>query len=67
VNGQVFAPGDPPPAYAVQLLQGESEVALTATDELGEFAFKGVPKGDYALVLSAGDHEIYLASVTLET
>jgi hypothetical protein len=67
LNGQVFAAAGSPPVYAVQLLRAGAEVALAATDELGEFAIVSIPSGDYELVLSAGDHEIQLASVMLET
>jgi hypothetical protein len=44
--------------FTVQLLRGTAEFGMTATDELGQFAFEGVPAGMYALVISGNQHEI---------
>ena len=68
LNGQVF-PNDEedPEAFGVQILRGTDEVATTATDELGEFAFEGVPPGDYQILLSSEQVEILISSVELGT
>lgn len=39
--------------YGVQLLDGAEEVALTATDELGEFVLVDIGVGRYELVVAA--------------
>lgn len=44
--------------FSVQLLEDGQELALTAVDEMGSFAFQRVPPGSYELVLSAGRTEV---------
>jgi len=50
---------------AVQLLEGEREIGLTSTNELGEFTFEAIPCGDYTLVLVSEEGEIELEHVDL--
>jgi len=54
-------------ACPVQLLAGEQEVDLTSTNDLGEFIFEAIPRGDYTLVLVTEDGEIELEHVDLTT
>ncbi len=51
----------------VQLLDGEQELGLTNTNELGEFAFEATPGSDYTLVLVSDEGEITLEHVDLTT
>ena len=51
--------------FSVQLLHGGTELALTATDELGSFAFRDTPPGVYDIVLSTDQEEISIAAVDL--
>ena len=68
IDGQVF-PNDEgePEAFGVQILSGTDEVGTTATDELGEFAFEGVPPGRYQILLSSEEVEILISPVELRT
>ena len=64
LDGQVFPnDDDEPEAFAVQILRGVEEVATTATDELGEFAFEGVAPGEYQILLSGERVEILISPV----
>jgi hypothetical protein len=66
LDGQVFPNGDEEPqAFGVQILRGIHEVGTTATDELGEFAFEGVPPGEYQLLVSGERVEILISPVEL--
>jgi hypothetical protein len=66
VTGQIFAMGDTPTdAFSIQLLRDAQEVALAATDELGEFTFTDLPAGEYNIVVSAGQYELVIPSVLL--
>lgn len=66
LDGQVFPNGDErPEAFDVQILRGTEEVAATATDELGEFAFEGVEPGEYQILLSSEEVEILISPVDL--
>jgi hypothetical protein len=51
--------------FSVQLLHGGTELGLTATDELGSFAFRDIPPGVYDIVLSTDQEEISIAPVDL--
>ena len=66
LDGQVF-PNDEaePEAFGVRILRGTDEVATTATDELGEFAFEGVAPGEYQILLSSEQVEILISPVDL--
>ena len=66
LDGQVF-PNDEaePDAFGVQILSGTEEVATTATDELGEFAFEGIAPGEYQILVSSAEVEILISPVDL--
>jgi hypothetical protein len=51
--------------FGVQLLQGASEVATTATNDLGEFTFEAVPPGVYEVLAGSDRAEIQLPEVEL--
>lgn len=66
VTGQIFPMGDTPThTFSIQLLRDAWEVALAATDELGEFTFSDVPAGEYHVVVSAGQYEVVIPSLLL--
>jgi hypothetical protein len=52
-------------SFSVQLLQSESELGITATDDLGAFAFESIPSGVYEIILSTDRVEVSLAPVEL--
>jgi hypothetical protein len=59
LTGQVFpGEGSEGEIYSVQLLREAQEVALTLSDELGEFGFEEVPAGSYELVVSGEMMEV---------
>ena len=51
--------------FGVQLLEGASEVATTATNDLGEFAFEAVSPGVYDVLASNDRVEIRIPHVAL--
>jgi len=64
LDGQVLPnDGGAPELFSVQLLRGGSEVDLTVTDDLGSFAFQGVPPGSYELILGAEGVEVSVLPV----
>ena len=64
LDGQVLPHEDgEPELFSVQLLHEGSELALTVTDDLGSFAFQGVPPGAYEIVLSAERIEVSVLPV----
>ena len=52
-------------SFSVQLLQSEAELGITATDDLGAFAFESVPPGVYEIILSTDRVEVSIAPVEL--
>jgi hypothetical protein len=52
-------------SFGVQLLQSGAELGITATDDLGAFAFESVPSGVYEIILSTNRVEVSLAPVEL--
>ena len=67
VAGQIFPIADTPSnSFSVQLLRDASEVALTATDDLGEFTFADLPTGEYDIVASAGQYEVIIPSIRIQ-
>ena len=66
VTGQIFPMGDTlTHTFSIQLQRDAWEVALAATDELGEFTFADVPAGEYDIVVSAGQYEVVIPSFRL--
>lgn len=64
--GQLLPTGALDPAtVSVQLLHNEREVGITLTDDLGEFTFTALPVGEYQLILSADQWELWLPSFAL--
>ena len=52
-------------SFSVQLLQDETELVMTATDELGGFAFESILPGVYTAILSTNQIEVWLDPVDL--
>ena len=52
-------------SFSVQLLQGGTELGITATDDLGAFAFEFIPSGVYEIIISADRVEVSIAPVEL--
>jgi hypothetical protein len=68
VTGQIFPAGDiPAHAFSVQLLRDVLEVGLAAADELGEFTFTNLPAGDYEIVVSAGQYEVVIPPLRIQS
>ena len=66
IEGQVLnRQADMVPDYVVQVLQGEREVGITVTDELGEFAFEGIDTGECQIVVCNDRLEIYAGPFNL--
>jgi hypothetical protein len=66
VTGQIFPMGDNPThTFSIQLLRDAWEVALTSTDELGEFTLADLLAGEYDIVVSAGQYEVVIPSLFL--
>ncbi len=64
--GQIFPiNGTDPGAFGVQLLDGPSEVATTATNDLGEFTLEAVAPGVYEVLASSDRVEISIPQVEL--
>ncbi|MEZ4836531.1 MAG: hypothetical protein R2873_31830 [Caldilineaceae bacterium] len=64
--GQVLPHGDSAAtSFTVQLLAGDREIAITSTDELGEFIVSADAGADYTLILSGDDVEIQIAPLSL--
>jgi hypothetical protein len=66
LQGQIF-PRDEMElgSFSVQLLRGETEVAITATDDLGGFAFEAIPPGVYTVILSTDQVEVSITPANL--
>lgn len=66
LNGQIFpTDGADSDTFGVQLLEGNSEVATTATNDLGEFTFEAVSPGVYEVLASNERVEIRIPQVAL--
>src|SRR5919112_3594328 len=66
LNGQVLSHSDSElGSFSVQLLQSETELAITATDDLGSFAIESIPPGVYEIVLSSERVEVSITPVEL--
>lgn len=67
VTGQIFPRGDTPThTFSIQILRDAEEVALSATDELGEFTFSDLPAGEYDIVVSTEQYEVVIPSLHLQ-
>mgnify|MGYP005843615709 CR=1 FL=1 len=65
--GQIFPlVGISPAAFSVQLLQDSVEVGITVTDDLGEFNFKDIARGEYKLILCWADLEVLIPYVKIQ-
>jgi hypothetical protein len=66
LDGQVFSDNDAElGSFSVQLLEGETELAITATDEVGGFAIESIPPGAYEIILSSEQVEVSIKPVEL--
>jgi hypothetical protein len=66
LDGQVFPHDDIDlGSFIVQLLRGETDFALTATDDLGGFTFEAIPPGVYTVILSTDQVEVSITPVEL--
>jgi hypothetical protein len=66
LNGQIFPVSSADSGtFGVQLLEGVSEIATTATNDLGEFAFEAVSPGAYEVLASNERVEIRIPDVAL--
>jgi hypothetical protein len=66
LEGQIFPRDDMElGSFSVQLLRGETEFAITATDALGGFAFDPIPPGVYTLILSTDQVEVSITPADL--
>ena len=66
LDGQVLPRDDVElTSFSVQLLQSETELGITATDDLGAFAIESIPSGVYEIILSTDRVEVSIAPVEL--
>jgi hypothetical protein len=66
LNGQVLSHNDVElGSFSVQLLQSETELAITTTDELGGFAIESIPPGVYEIILSSERVEVSITPLDL--
>ena len=64
LNGQVLSHNNAElGSFSVQLLKNETELAITATDDLGGFAMESIPPGVYELILSSERVEVSIKPV----
>ena len=68
VAGQIFPVVDmAPQSFSIQLLRDVQEVGLATADELGEFRFANLPEGEYEMVVSAGQYEVIIPALQLQS
>ena len=66
IQGRIFPVNSTSPgAFGVQLLEGPSEVATTAANDLGRFTFEAVAPGVYEVVASSDRIEIRIPHLEL--
>ena len=64
IDGQILPSDDQvPESFSVQLLQDETELAMTATDERGGFSFESILPGEYTIMLSTDQTEVSISPV----
>ncbi len=68
LHGQILPVGSADTdIFGVQLLEGSSEVATTATNDLGEFTFEAVSPGVYEVLAGSDRAEIRIPAVELNS
>lgn len=69
VHGQIFPVNGEAgiTSGSAQLLDEDRECGLATVDGFGEFVIRGVPTGDYALVILCGDAEIVCSPMTIDS
>jgi hypothetical protein len=66
LHGQVLTHNDVElGSFSVQLLQSETELAITATDDLGSFTMEAIQPGVHELILSSDRIEVSITPVDL--
>ena len=66
LEGQVFPRDDIELGpFVVQLMRGDTEVAITATDDWGSFALESVLPGAYTMILSTDELEVSIMPLEL--
>ncbi len=66
ISGQVFVITEANyPLFAVQLVQNDHEVAITSTNDLGEFTFKNLRVGEYEMIVSGDQFEVLINPLSL--
>jgi hypothetical protein len=66
VQGQIFPRDDMDlGSFSVQLLRGETGLAMIPTDDSGGFAFESIPPGVYTMILSTDQVEVWITPVEL--
>jgi hypothetical protein len=64
LHGQVLAHNDVElGSFSVQLLQSETELAITVADDLGSFTIEAIPPGVHELILSSDRVEVSIRPV----
>jgi hypothetical protein len=66
LSGQVLPGSSPETVYRVHLLIEDIGVAITTSDEYGEFQFEGLDRGDYFLALASDDVELIVGPIPVE-
>jgi hypothetical protein len=66
LNGQILSHNDVElGSFGVQLLQSETELAITVTDDLGGFAIESISPGVYEIILSSERVEVSITPLDL--
>jgi hypothetical protein len=66
VRGQILPRDDMDlGSFSVQLLRGETGLAMIPTDDFGGFAFQSIPPGVYTVILSSDQVEVWITPVEL--
>jgi hypothetical protein len=66
LEGQVFPHDDVElESFIVQLLRGETQIAITATDQMGSFTFESILPGEYTVILCTDQIEVSITPVEL--
>lgn len=67
ILGQILPMGAlAPESCAVQVLQDERALDLVMADDLGEFAFTGLPVGVYQIAVTGDDFDLTIPHLTLD-